>query len=116
MAPAETDISSQVLACLLVILGAAAADFFRASSSRSSLRRGRQGRQQAEEVTGGVDFSGCVTDPDTGFCCVDKVSEVTTLEKDPILEACVGGVLRFSFELPDGSWAETPAPLCPNAF
>ena len=37
-------------------------------------------------MTGGVDFSGCVTDPDTGLCCVDKVSEVTTLEKDPILE------------------------------
>ena len=66
-------------------------------------------------VPGGVDFTGCVTDPDTGFCCVDKLEQVkhalqkvvnltawlnhirkilmfhnilqtTTIEKDPILE------------------------------
>ena len=27
-------------------------------------------------VPGGVDFTGCVTDPDTGFCCVDKLEQV----------------------------------------
>ena len=48
--------------------------------------RGRQGRQDGGAVTGGVDFSGCQTDPDTGFCCVDKIESVTTLKKDPILE------------------------------
>ena len=66
-------------------------------------------------VPGGVDFTSCVTDPDTGFCCVDKLEQVkrtlqkvvnltvwlnhirkilmfhnilqtTTIEKDPILE------------------------------
>ena len=66
-------------------------------------------------VPGGVDFTACVTDPDTGFCCVDKLEQVkrtlqkvvnltawlnhirkilmfhnilqtTTIEKDPILE------------------------------
>jgi len=39
-----------------------------------------------EGVPGGVDFTGCVTDPDTGFCCVDKLEQTTTIEKDPILE------------------------------
>merc|ERR1712080_760905 len=45
-------------------------------------RSGRQG----DAVPGGVDFSGCVTDPDTGLCCVDKEETVTSLEKEPILE------------------------------
>merc|ERR1712154_264556 len=45
----------------------------------------RSGRQE-EAVPGGVDFSGCVTDPDTGLCCVDKEETVTSLEKEPILE------------------------------
>ena len=46
----------------------------------------RQGRQQDGGVQGGVDFSGCQTDPETGFCCVEKEETVTTLSKDPILE------------------------------
>jgi hypothetical protein len=44
----------------------------------------RQGRQAS--VDGGVDFSGCTTDPDTGLCCVDKEATVTSIEKEPILE------------------------------
>jgi len=44
----------------------------------------RRGREQAPG--GGVDFSGCVNDPDTGLCCVDKIEQVTSIEKDPILE------------------------------
>jgi hypothetical protein len=44
----------------------------------------RQGRQAG--VENGVDFSGCVNDPDTGLCCVDKEATVTTIKKDPILE------------------------------
>ena len=35
---------------------------------------------------GGIDFSGCTEDPDTGLCCVEKVEEITTLKKEPILE------------------------------
>ena len=27
-----------------------------------------------------------MTDPETGLCCVDKLEEVTSLEKEPILE------------------------------
>jgi len=37
-------------------------------------------------VPGGVDFTGCVSDPDTGFCCVEKLEQTTTIEKEPILE------------------------------
>jgi len=45
----------------------------------------RVGRQD-NAVTGGVDFSGCVTNPETGLCCVEKEETVTSLEKEPILE------------------------------
>ena len=52
-----------------------------------STQQARSGRQEQETgVQGGVDFSGCVTDPDTGFCCVEKEETVTSLEKEPILE------------------------------
>jgi len=72
--------------CLLFVFGVTAADIIRSGSRRSSFgRRFRQGRQDDGPAIG-VDFSNCVTDPDTGFCCVDKVSEVTSLQKDPILE------------------------------
>jgi hypothetical protein len=37
-------------------------------------------------LQGGIDFNGCQTDPKTGFCCVEKDEEVTTLQKDPVLE------------------------------
>merc|ERR1712226_1136458 len=47
---------------------------------------GRQGRQAGGAVTGGVDFSNCQTDPDTGLCCVEKEETVTSIQKDPILE------------------------------
>ena len=47
-------------------------------------RDGRQ--QQPQSDNGGFDFSSCVTDPETGLCCVDKEETVTSLEKEPILE------------------------------
>ena len=46
-------------------------------------QRSRRGKQIDPS---GVDFSGCEADPDTGLCCVEKVEQVTTLQKDPILE------------------------------
>ncbi len=55
---------------------------------RANARRG--GRQfdaaAAGAVNGGVDFSACQTDPETGLCCIEKEETVTTLQKDPILE------------------------------
>merc|ERR1712029_142598 len=72
--------------CVLFVVGVTTADIIRSGSRRSSFGgRSRQGRQDDGPAVG-VDFSNCVTDPDTGFCCVDKVSEVTSLQKDPILE------------------------------
>ena len=54
---------------------------------RHSSQLSRGGRQaDGVAIPGGVDFSNCVTDPDTGLCCVDKLEEVTSLQKDPILE------------------------------
>ncbi len=48
----------------------------------------RTGRQQkgSGQVQGGIDFTGCQPDPKTGFCCIDKDEEITSLQKDPILE------------------------------
>ena len=45
----------------------------------------RRGRQE-DSAAGGVDFSGCETDYDTGLCCVDKEETIRSLEKDPILK------------------------------
>ena len=59
---------------------------------RSHNHNGRNGRQETRSgrqetaVTGGIDFTGCQTDPDTGFCCIEKDEVVTSLQKDPILE------------------------------
>merc|ERR1712215_583194 len=44
------------------------------------------GGRQEDLVPGGIDFSGCQQDPETGLCCVDKEETVTTVEKDSILE------------------------------
>merc|ERR1712212_1362719 len=51
-------------------------------------RTGKQNNPDDDSfsVPGGVDFSGCVTDPDTGLCCMEKEETVTSLEKMPILE------------------------------
>jgi len=46
----------------------------------------RAGRQDSGAIQGGIDFSGCVEDPETGLCCVEKEEVIQTLEKDPILE------------------------------
>ena len=46
----------------------------------------RNGRQNNLEVQGGVDFSQCKVDQDSGLCCVEKEETVKTLQKDPILE------------------------------
>ena len=46
----------------------------------------RKGRQDDFKVQGGVDFSQCQIDEDSGLCCVEKEETVKTLQKDPILE------------------------------
>eukprot|EP00096_Caligus_rogercresseyi_P015329 TRINITY_DN777_c0_g1_i1.p1 TRINITY_DN777_c0_g1~~TRINITY_DN777_c0_g1_i1.p1 ORF type:complete len:359 (+),score=130.14 TRINITY_DN777_c0_g1_i1:235-1311(+) len=51
--------------------------------SGSSARRGRQNSLQSGLA---IDFTGCVTDPSTGFCCIEKEESIPSLQKDPILE------------------------------
>ena len=55
----------------------------RRSGLRQQPRRGRDGHLL---LNGGIDFSGCTPDPDTGFCCVEVEETVTTVKRDPILE------------------------------
>ena len=81
----------QLTLVLVVLIGASSAQIIRDTfESRIQSRRQfgasqnqiiqtqrpRTGRQQqdASAVPGGVDFSGCVTDQETGLCCVDKES------------------------------------------
>ena len=87
-------------ACTLLVLSnsnSASADFVGHSSSgrHSGSHRqqlGRSGRAGGDAgasdnaIQGGIDFSGCTTDPDSGLCCVEKEETVTSLEKEPILE------------------------------
>lgn len=72
----------------LAIAAVANADFIRHNQRRGqqSTQLARAGRQQGDAVQGGVDFSGCQNDPETGLCCVEKEETVTTIQKDPILE------------------------------
>ena len=75
----------QLLIPLSVLLALASAD--RLGGHRHNHQASRQGRQEdSTAVQGGVDFSGCEEDPDTGFCCVEKEETLPTIEKDPILE------------------------------
>merc|ERR1712158_88960 len=80
------------LAILLAIFSLAAGDLLRHSARRGRggrrlrNRAGRQDDGDVPEVQGGVDFSGCVDDPETGLCCVEKEETIKTLQKDPILE------------------------------
>jgi len=53
---------------------------------RNLSQRQRQSRQDSAIIQGGVDFSGCVNDRESGLCCVEKEETVTSIEKEPILE------------------------------
>merc|ERR1711970_17275 len=73
---------------LLILLGGCSAQIILDTFESRIIprQRARTGRQDNSAVTGGVDFNSCVTDPETGLCCVDKEETVTSLEKEPILE------------------------------
>ena len=80
------------IALLMAIIALTSGDLVRHGRRGRRLggRHQRQGRQEAEEsvaaIQGGVNFSGCVDDEETGFCCVEKEETITTVQKDPILE------------------------------
>merc|ERR1712166_469552 len=77
------------IALLLAICALASGDLVRQGRRGRRLggrrQQGRQGRQEAEEsaaeIQGGVDFSGCVDDEETGLCCVEKEETITTVQK-----------------------------------
>ena len=58
----------------------------RRNRNRNRFQLPRDGRDGHLLPTGGIDFSGCTTDPDTGFCCVEVEETTKTVKRDPILE------------------------------
>ncbi len=75
-----------VLSALVAVVAASNLNGVR-RNGRSRQQLVRVGRQNGDgAVPGGVDFSNCQTDPETGLCCVDKTETVQSLQKDPILE------------------------------
>merc|ERR1712038_1099215 len=86
---AELETGNMRLFLVLFLVKMSCGDFTgvaRGGHKHSPLPRSGRQNQDDAAVPGGVDFSGCVTDPDTGLCCVDKEETVTSLEKEPILE------------------------------
>merc|ERR1712066_588799 len=91
---APPTIEMQVVSLLLASLAFVSADFIGGSGGHVHNHQhdhetglARSGRQEdGGAVQGGVDFSGCQTDPETGLCCVEREEEVTSIEKEPILE------------------------------
>jgi len=73
-----------VLGAAVLVYSPAAADLIGHSQQRG--RNSRQQQQSNTAVQGGIDFSGCQQDAETGLCCVEKEETVTSLEKEPILE------------------------------
>ena len=69
---------------LSLIIGLAAGDLNFGHHHNQEGRRGRQ--EDGGVIPGGIDFSGCEEDPETGLCCINKEETVTKLKKDPILE------------------------------
>ena len=77
-----------ILFSLLLVLVVVKGSIFnhpRPRSSPSSPQSVRKGKQ-VESASGGIDFTGCVTNQDTGLCCIEKTESVSSLKKEPILE------------------------------
>merc|ERR1712186_24698 len=69
---------------LSLIIGLAVGDVNFGHHHNQEARGGRQ--EDGGVIPGGIDFSGCEEDPETGLCCINKEETVTKLKKDPILE------------------------------
>jgi hypothetical protein len=75
-----------ILTLLFAIASADRLGHGRQGRQHGLAQRVRQGRQEEPAVQGGVDFSACQPDPDSGLCCVEKIETIQSVEKDPILE------------------------------
>ena len=84
----------QIIILLVLFSALVNADLIRRSRQRRPGRRQFQGRRPGrgqfqgrqnpnvnEIPQGGVDFSGCINDRETGLCCVEKEETVTTIQK-----------------------------------
>jgi len=71
----------------VLLLAVVSGSFLHNPQARSQHPQGtRQGKQVGDSAGGGIDFTGCVTNIETGFCCIEKTESVSSLKKEPILE------------------------------
>jgi hypothetical protein len=101
----------RALVILTAVMALASADH-----APFSGQRGRSGRQEdSGAVPGGVDFSSCQNDPETGLCCVEKIESVKTLQKDPILECTHKNVEKCHYTYVT-QFAPTQEEVCEENF
>merc|ERR1712123_126335 len=71
----------------VLLLAVVSGSFLHNPQARSQHPQGtRQGKQVGDSAGGAIDFTGCVTNIETGFCCIEKTESVSSLKKEPILE------------------------------
>jgi len=77
-----------VLLSFLLLVVAVQGSIFghhRQRNNPSIQQEARKGKQFNVDA-GGIDFTGCSTNPETGLCCIEKTESVSSLKKEPILE------------------------------
>jgi len=77
-----------VLLSFLLLVVAVQGSIFghhRQRNNPSIQQEARKGKQFNVDA-GGIDFTGCTTNPETGLCCIEKTESVSSLKKEPILE------------------------------
>ena len=77
-----------VLLSFLLLLVAVQGSIFghhRQRNNPTIQQEARKGKQFNVDA-GGIDFTGCTTNPETGLCCIEKTESVSSLKKEPILE------------------------------
>merc|ERR1712037_526773 len=67
-----TMVTTKLLLASCGLLALVSSDFVGRSGRHNHNQRSRSGRQEEGQISGGIDFSGCEEDPDTGLCCVEK--------------------------------------------
>merc|ERR1711874_387357 len=70
---------------LVVVVKGSVFNHHRPRNNQGS-RQAARGGKQLEIESGGIDFTGCITNPETGLCCIEKTESVSSLKKEPILE------------------------------
>merc|ERR1711874_7092 len=75
-----------VLLSLLLVVVVKGSVFNHRPRNNQGSRQAARGGKQLEIESGGIDFTGCITNPETGLCCIEKTESVSSLKKEPILE------------------------------